>query len=71
MGTSRAAGLPWSIMSTVKVEFAVTWKGTQEAELSYLLDGGVVVPLAGQLTIGAGKIVVSYLAGNTGLHPLE
>lgn len=58
-------------MAKVKIEFTVVWNGNKEATLFFLLDGGVVVSLAGMHTTGTGKIVVSYLADNTGVHVIE
>lgn len=55
----------------IKVSFTVHWKGSEPAELFYLLDGGIVVPLGGNETIGNGSITVDYLADNTGVHKLE
>ena len=55
----------------IKVSFVVEWKGSEPAELYYLLDGGIVVPLGGNETIGNGSITVDYLADNTGVHKLE
>jgi hypothetical protein len=58
-------------MAKVKMSFQITWNGSKSAELFYLLDGGVVVSLAGKTTVGSGAITINYLADNTGAHKIE
>src|SRR5687767_4648211 len=56
---------------TDRIELEITWRGAEAAELYYLLDGGMPVPLHGHQTVGHGSIRVQYDAPATGLHVLE
>jgi hypothetical protein len=67
----RTANEVWAKMAKVKMQFVLTWKGTKAASLFYLMDGGMVVPLTGKKTTGKGKIVVSYLSEDSGVHFIE
>jgi hypothetical protein len=58
-------------MARVRMKLVVEWKGNAEAQLFYLLDGGIPVSLAGKDTLGRGKITVAYLADDTGNHLIE
>jgi hypothetical protein len=58
-------------MGQVQMTFTITWKGIEEAELRFLVDGGIAVALAGKQTRGNGSIMIDYLADNTGAHKIE
>jgi len=58
-------------MGQVQMTLSIIWKGTEGAELSYLVDSGIPVSLAGKPTNGKGSITIAYLADNTGAHKIE
>lgn len=58
-------------MGQIQMTFSITWEGIEEAELSYLVDGGIPVTLTGKPIKGSGSITIMYLADNTGAHKIE
>jgi hypothetical protein len=60
-----------SDMGQVQMRFTITWKGLEEAELLFLVDGGIAVVLAGKQARGNGSITIDYLTDNAGAHKIE